>query len=263
MPYAAVLFGCREQQMLSPTQEHIKKQFQDEGIQFPPFVFMQNKNLGDVFRGTSIAFAYTISQKCGEELENLVNETKNNRISGSNKKSWTARFTSFWKTHGKVLMHKLTGMRDPMLNLMINDPQTFDEMLVDQPEPQKTQYKKMRESRGVISAYYNRLSSTYDSPSHCAMHRDKEGYYDGDHFRFRENFDSGCPIAWINWDAYLDANLDEGYAAGTKATSGDGVFNELRAFLYAIPDMAKNMSDEMGFKENHPKRKYYIDKISK
>lgn len=38
-------------------------------------------------------------------------------------------------------MHKLSGMRDPMLNLMINDPQTFDEMLEDQPEDKKKQYK--------------------------------------------------------------------------------------------------------------------------
>lgn len=34
-------------------------------------------------------------------------------------------------------MHKLSGMRDPMLNLMINDSKTFDDMLDDQPEERK------------------------------------------------------------------------------------------------------------------------------
>lgn len=70
-------------------------------------------------------------------------------------------------------MHKLSGMRDPMLNLMINDPQTFDEMLEDQPEDKKKEYKNLRENRGAISAYYNRLSETYDSPSHVTLHREK------------------------------------------------------------------------------------------
>jgi hypothetical protein len=32
------------------------------------------------------------------------------------------------------MMHKLTGMRDPMLNLMMNAPETFDEMLEAMPE---------------------------------------------------------------------------------------------------------------------------------
>lgn len=58
--------------MLPQTQEHIKKQFQDEGVQIPMFVFMQNKDLGDVFRETSIAFAYTISKSCGDRLQKLV-----------------------------------------------------------------------------------------------------------------------------------------------------------------------------------------------
>lgn len=64
MPYAAVLFGCREQQMLPHTQEAIKKEFQEQGVQIPMFVFMQNKGLGDVFRETSVAFAYTMGDDC-------------------------------------------------------------------------------------------------------------------------------------------------------------------------------------------------------
>lgn len=61
--------------MLPETQEHIKKQFQEEGVQIPMLVFMQNKNLGDTFRETSIAFAYTISKKCGDTLQALVDES--------------------------------------------------------------------------------------------------------------------------------------------------------------------------------------------
>lgn len=73
MPYAAMLFGHREEQMLSPTREHIKEQFQS-GYHIPMFVFMQNKDFGDVFRNTGVAFAYTISEKCGQELKELTEQ---------------------------------------------------------------------------------------------------------------------------------------------------------------------------------------------
>lgn len=75
MPAAAALFGCREQQMLPQTQEAIKKEFQENGIQVPMFVFMQSKNLGDTFRETAIAFAYTMGSNCGNELAELVKES--------------------------------------------------------------------------------------------------------------------------------------------------------------------------------------------
>lgn len=147
MPYAAALFIGREQQLLPATQEHIRKQFQEDGVQVPMFAFMQNKNLGDVFRETSIAFAYTISKSCGDTLQGLVNESSHARLSGSANTSWVARFQSFWEDNGKELMHKITGMRDPMLNLMINDPVTFDDMLDEQPPEKREQYKRLRESK--------------------------------------------------------------------------------------------------------------------
>ncbi len=50
------------------------------------------------------------------------------------------------------------------------------------------------------------------------MPRDK-GFYSGDQFRYRKNFDIGYPIGWMNWDNYLDANLDKQYAAGEAAMS--------------------------------------------
>lgn len=258
MPYAAVLFGCREEQMLPPTREHIKDQFQS-GFHMPEFVFMQNKDFWDIFRATGVAFAYTISATCGKELEGLVNDASHNRLSGSRAKKWREKFQKFWKDYGKELMHKLSGMKDPMLNLMINDPVLFDELLEHQPPEKKKQYQKLRENRSTIKAYYNRLADTYgDSTSHAAMDRGK-WYYAGDHFRFRDAFESGTPIAWVNWDNYIDPNITKEYGNGGDPTSGDGVFNEMRGFLYAIPKMAKKMAEQMGF----PWNQKYIDKITK
>lgn len=70
-------------------------------------------------------------------------------------------------------------------------------------------------------------------------------------------------MPWVNWDAYIDSNLEDRYAAGQLgSTSGDGVFNEFRAFLYAIPDMAEKMVEDMGFTDSEQKKKF-IDKISR
>lgn len=172
MPYAAVLFGHREEQMLGPTREHIKEQFQS-GYHIPQFIFMQNKDVGDTFRQTGIAFAYTISEECGRELESLTNEAGANRLSGRNKK-WSGRFQKFWEEHGKELMHKLSGMKDPMLNLMVNDPGLFDELLEHQPPEKQKQYKALRERKGIIKNYYDRLADNFgDSTAHAAMDRNK------------------------------------------------------------------------------------------
>lgn len=136
MPYAAMMFGQREQQLLPMTQTHAKELFQS-GNHVPMFVFCQNKALGDTFRETSIAFAYTISDAAGKELESLI-ELSSHRLTGGKDggtiKKFRSRFEKFWKEHGKEMMHKLTGMRDPMLNLMMNSPETFDEMLEAMPE---------------------------------------------------------------------------------------------------------------------------------
>jgi hypothetical protein len=35
-------------------------------------------------------------------------------------------------------------------------------------------------------------------------------------------------MAWVNWDAYWDSNIDKNYAAGNASTDGDGIFNEIR-----------------------------------
>lgn len=182
------------------------------------FVFAQNRRLGDVFRDTSVALAYTISDNVGRQLEELVKMSEDRRLDGSTAKIFSSKFKKFWQDHGSEIMNKLTGMKDPMLNLMMNAPETFDEMLTDLPPEKQSMYRRIREKKGSLQAYYDRLKSTYDSPSHVQMPRNK-GFYSGDHFRFREGFGVGYPMAWIDWDSYLDSNLDEGYAAGSKATS--------------------------------------------
>lgn len=48
-PTAALLFGCRDQQMLAPTREHAKIQFQS-GYHLPMLVFMQEQEHADIFR---------------------------------------------------------------------------------------------------------------------------------------------------------------------------------------------------------------------
>lgn len=65
MPYAAMLFGNREQQLLPATQEHLREEFL-ETTKIPMFIFAQNKNLGDTFRETGVAFAYTMEPKGGD-----------------------------------------------------------------------------------------------------------------------------------------------------------------------------------------------------
>jgi len=66
--------------MMSFTREGIKTQFQS-GYPIPQFIFMQNKDFGDIFRETGIAFAYTISDSCGKELERLTRIAQHNRLS--------------------------------------------------------------------------------------------------------------------------------------------------------------------------------------
>lgn len=73
-----MLFASREQQMLPDTQESLRKVFQgSDGMKdakVPMFVFMQNRNLGNIFRETGVAFAYTISPAVGRELQSLIDE---------------------------------------------------------------------------------------------------------------------------------------------------------------------------------------------
>lgn len=108
-------------------------------------------------------------------------------------------------------MDKIAGMRDPMLQLIVNEPAVYDEMLDAQPPEKRAMYDKVREKRDVLRAFHGRIAALYDSPSHCGMKRDK-GYYSGDNFRFRDAFPSGFGgLPWYNWDAYIDDNLTDAY----------------------------------------------------
>lgn len=69
-------------------------------------------------------------------MESLC-KLSSDRLNGDTTKKFRERFVKFWTNNGKEMMHKLTGMRDPMLNLMINAPETFNEMLEAMPEGQK------------------------------------------------------------------------------------------------------------------------------
>jgi hypothetical protein len=64
-------------------------------------------------------------------------------------------------------------------------------------------------------------------------------------------------MAWIDWDGYIDANITNAFAEGTGGTNKDGVFNEMRGFFDAMPDLAKTMAEQMGMGGNT----VYIDRI--
>ncbi len=147
-----MLFGNREQQMMPKTQESLKKQFQ-EGYHLAPFVFAQGRNLGNMFRKTGIAFAYTISTDAGAWLKELVDATSNRRLNPSitvRGEKWATNFQKFWEKHGEELMHKMTGLKDPMLNLLINAPDTFDSMLKNLPAEKREQYKYLKENKDIV-----------------------------------------------------------------------------------------------------------------
>lgn len=120
MPYAAALFGHRDYEMTPSLNDHILKQFH-EGYSVFMFPFFKSRRTADIFRKTAIAFAYTISETCGDELSSIISMSANQRLSGNLTTQWREKFTSFWMTYGVQLSDKLSGMNDPMLNVMMND----------------------------------------------------------------------------------------------------------------------------------------------
>ena len=58
-------------------------------------------------------------------------------------------------------------MRDPMLNLMKNDIQLFDDLLEKQPEEKRKGYEELRKNKSTVKAYLERIQGTYgDDPAH-------------------------------------------------------------------------------------------------
>ena len=127
MPYAAMLFGCRDQQIPPLQQDDLLKNFK-KGNHIPMFIFAQNKKLGGIFRQTSVALAYTISPEAGKILKELVEYADHHRLEDhSNEgKAWIKKFTGFWDKHGKKMMDKLTGMKDPLLTFFIHNRAKFE-----------------------------------------------------------------------------------------------------------------------------------------
>ena len=60
----------------------------------------------------------------------------------------------------------------------------------------------------------------------------------------------------MDWDGFLDANLEAAFVAG-DGTKGDGIFNEMRGFFDAMPDMSREMAKQMGMEGNAK----YINRI--
>lgn len=71
------------------------------------------------------------------------------------------------------MMFKIAGMKDPMLQLIVNEPAVYDELLDAQPPEKREMYNKVREKKDVLRAFHSRMEAVYDSPSHCQMKRDK------------------------------------------------------------------------------------------
>lgn len=145
MPYAALLFGNRENQMLPKTAESIKKQMQEEGVQMPMFAFVQSKTQGDIFRDVGITMAYTISDEAGSQLEALVKESSERRLHKGD--PWVPKFKAYWRRYGAQLMNKITGMKDPLLNILINAPEAFDAMYDAMPPEKQKQYARLKNSK--------------------------------------------------------------------------------------------------------------------
>lgn len=254
MPYAALLFGSREQQLVPKLQDHLRQEFQ-KTAKVPMFVFAQNKNLGDVFRETGVAFAYTIDPKPGdknpgEQLRDLIKRASP-RLKWDETKKWQKDFMSFWSKYGREVMHKMTGMRDPTMDIMIRQPNLFEQNVASIPpgHPKKKQYEYLLEKRSTISAYYDRICEMQNDPNYAGIRWQWE-FYAGNHFRVRKGFENGYPMFSTDWDSYIDANLDPQFTSGASSKSGDGIYNEMRGFFDAMPQMAKDMAKDMGLGDN-------------
>lgn len=160
MPWAALLFSKRSDDLLPHTQTDAFKRFQAK-TKVPMFPFLQGKNYGNIFRETGIAFAYTIEPKSGDAnpgntLKSLVDDV-GQRVKDPD--GWSKKFQVFWNKYGKELMEKMSGMRDPTLMLMIRDENLFNRLVDDpsMPKHKKENYKKLQEKLPIVRRYYERI----------------------------------------------------------------------------------------------------------
>lgn len=179
-PYYAWILAGGEQNIPPQMQDDIYQQFREQSIKIPPLIFGQSKKLGDTFRDASITFAYTISKECGDTMKSLSEVSKKHgRIPGDQKNSWRKKFEPFWAEYGKRIVERMTGMRDPMLQIIINDPDFFDgELYKSLPEHKKSQYDRLRNSehRDKVRLYYERLHETNSGATYAAL-KESDGVF--------------------------------------------------------------------------------------
>lgn len=170
MPYAAMLFASREQQMLPATYEHLRQEFQAD-TKVPMFAFAQNRSLGHTFRETGIAMAYSISKEVGDELKRLceIPNAGGRLHGGETGKKWRKDFEALWRKHGKAIMDKTSGMRDPLIQIMIKDKALFDSLVKDMPEGKRKQYLELQSRSHHIQAYYERMFDMQNSANHSKI----------------------------------------------------------------------------------------------
>lgn len=141
-------------------------------------------------------------------------------------------------------MDKISGMRDPMIQLMVKDKALFNDLLKDMPESKKLQYREVESRSNYVQGYYDHLYDSQKSANHSNIRGG--AFYDGDNFRYRQSFDNGYPTFWIDWDGFIDRNLENDFVKGDGGTTGDGVFNDMRGFFDDIPRLAEQMAEQMG-----------------
>jgi len=261
-PAMAFLLAHGEQSASPMLQSDMEDQFKNQSIKHPALLFAQSKKYGDIFRDVSISYAYTISKDCGDRMSELANAGEwHGRLFNDVRKAWTPKFKAFWAEYGEAMMGRLTGMKDPLLQIMMTDPKLFDnEIFPSLPDHKKARYERLMDSqhRRKITTYYERLKEFNSSASYAGLKWSDGAFYKWDHFRFRPWFISGFPMAWMDWNGYFDANGAPEYFKDPYKS--DGVFKEMREFVGEIPRLAETMVDQMGITGSQ--RKVMIDKIS-
>ena len=262
-PYYAWLLAGGEQNIPPQMQDDIYQQFREQSIKIPPLIFWQSKNLGDTFRDACITFAYTISKECWDTMAELAEISKEfGRIPWNKKKEWRAKFEPFWSDYGKRIVERMTGMRDPMLQLIIHDEDFFDgDLYASLSEGKKKQYERLKipKHRDRIRLYYERLKETNSGATRAALKESEGVFYKWEHFRFRSSFETGWPMGWMDWNGYFDANGVTNYFSDQYKS--DGIFKEVRAFIGELPRLAERMVDDMEIR--WPNRQKMIDEICK
>lgn len=66
-------------------------------------------------------------------------------------------------------MDKISGMRDPMMQIMVKDKALFDDLIKDMPEAKRKQYEEVRSRSHHVQAYYERMWDMQNSANHSKI----------------------------------------------------------------------------------------------